>query len=798
MEARQLLDLEARRQADMKERLRAQREHAARTEAERIQKERKRAAVADANEKERRRDQEIKREALRLQDEKEARQAQTRAEQDLQEDDQDKRIKALARARYEERQLEWMQQEREQDAKNERDMAQRRERRDAQRRQAPRKISNQELPAASPGTGQNGAGILSNVGAFRRRESDGSLSLPRRQTSAEAFTRVFSQRRREPPPPRPKVTLGTSYEEVTAGEAPTPVERITKDEMPRMVRAGGEGVVPGTDAPISAVNAGERRVLVQCGKSFINLPITPSTTPVDLIFSAANCLTENIEPSKSVLLEHFGKAGIQRPLRRYEHVRDVMNSWDDDKQNSLHIIPSATAGNDVELDSTFVPAGEPDDSSFYMYYSQKPGKWEKRYITLRTDGQVIQSKKPKTKDFSKICHMSDFDVYTPMPVALSKKINPPKRYCFGIKSQQKSAMFMATEDFVHFFCTNSQYDAAAFYKATQGWRSWYLVHIMGEGQKSRLQPTNAGVVDTQTALNTPDNRNNHYQLGSFKPIDFGGIFGNAQQPQQSSDMPIQSRYVKNRSSSSGKAPSSYRQSSSGHGASHSARSSQDQDPSTFAPSGLLGRSYSIRQAEVQAKSSDSQNEGPFISGPSLMSEIDSALGNTNTAMRRQSSRHSATQKPLLDFSSEHLNLPQDAKHGKGFHPQNVGSGGLIESATGPDPAPNDTMLGRGKSVRGTGLHWHKRHSQTSTEESPFLANGLLANLGHSQGGVRTGRGVMQGSDAQGPMLDMREKSQFAQGSLLEQAEQEKRFGTNAPVIDRRKGREVTVGTGEGL
>ncbi|KAK8203583.1 hypothetical protein M8818_005232 [Zalaria obscura] len=197
---------------------------------------------------------------------------------------------------------------------------------------------------------------------------------------------------------------------------------------PSAIRPGGGGVVPGRDAPLSAVNAGDRKVLVQCNRQSIYLPVTPTTTSVDLINSAANCLSENIYTKSSVLLESFDKAGVQRPLRRYEHVRDVMNSWDDDKQNSLIVIPSVAAGANIQaLGVSYVPREKPEETSFLLYYSQKVGSWDKRLITIRLDGQVVMTKKPKDKDVTTLCHLSDFDIYTPTARQASKKIKPPKK-----------------------------------------------------------------------------------------------------------------------------------------------------------------------------------------------------------------------------------------------------------------------------------------------------------------------------------------------------------------------------------
>ena len=85
-----------------------------------------------------------------------------------------------------------------------------------------------------------------------------------------------------------------------------------------------------------------------CNEKRILLPVTPTTTPLDLIKSAATVLTDPIDVRTAVISELFTKVSITRPLRNYEYVRDVMNSWDYDNQNELTIIDSDVDGIDQD------------------------------------------------------------------------------------------------------------------------------------------------------------------------------------------------------------------------------------------------------------------------------------------------------------------------------------------------------------------------------------------------------------------------------------------------------------------
>ncbi len=287
---------------------------------------------------------------------------------------------------------------------------------------------------------------------------------------------------------------------------------------------------PNFDAPVSAVNAGERRVSVKCRDAFITLPIQPSTTVKDILNSASLCMSESIDPKSAVLLESFSQLGLERPLRRYERIRDVMNSWDNDAQNHLFIMgvnDCAAPG----LQVVEVPHQQPFGTTVQIYHSQKPGKWDKRWLKLREDGQITTSKNENSIDSTNICHISDFDLYAPTARQL-KKLKPPKKLCYALKSQEKSAMFLSGANFVHFFSTKDKEIADKWYHAVHTWRSWYLVNVLGEGQNRPAEPGYGQHLD-----NRPGTSNSKetlpYVLGSFKSlVDFssGLEAGRSSQP----------------------------------------------------------------------------------------------------------------------------------------------------------------------------------------------------------------------------------------------------------------------------
>src|ERR1700709_1179517 len=100
-------------------------------------------------------------------------------------------------------------------------------------------------------------------------------------------------------------------------------------------------------------------------------------------------MTQNIAPSTAILLESYTQLGLERRVRRYEHIRDIMNSWDRDTQNALILQNSDSPKFDTDLEAASVPKDPPPDVTVYLYHSQKPGRWHKCYVTLLASGQMF-------------------------------------------------------------------------------------------------------------------------------------------------------------------------------------------------------------------------------------------------------------------------------------------------------------------------------------------------------------------------------------------------------------------------
>lgn len=575
---------------------------------------------------------------------------------------------------------------------------------------------------------------------------------------------------------------------------------------------------PAFDAPVSAVNAGERRVKVMFDQNLICLPVTPSTTPSEIIRSAADQLAGSIDPNGTVLLESFKQLGLERPLRRYEHVRDVLNSWDNDMQNALVIKPSPTVGGEDLLDLHSVSTSQPVDTLVYIHYSQRPGHWDKRWVTLRSDGQMLVAKR-EGGETANICHMSDFDIYIPTARQSAKSIRPPRKICFAVKSQQKSTMFLSTANFVHFFSTSDRTLAATWYKAVLEWRSWYLVNVMGEGKEVPQGPKRVSMkVELEKGSNTGSSKSES-QVKPPEPSSHGiSTKGNSalvshdtehlaliKQPNSRhnvaedpfDDFPFRSRSkphpLESKKPTKGADLAAWRQ----HGLSFT-ETMPSEEPEPFAATGLLGRTY-IQRQKVQREREKVQNAGS--ARPAAMSD-----SNPVNHSHRTLSQHPKL-KPLIDLTPQYREPPQHARKGRGVTLEQIPVGGLVEVANTPEAAitiPPSTTRRRSTSGAGDGPSVGRSRTvqrdpnsrsplnlkQSSTSRgigNMDFTGELVTTNSKGEGGAWNGRGIKnEDRQAKGPMLDVGEEFQ------LEGAERQ-----NAGVHGSGRKRDVIEAGGDG-
>lgn len=487
---------------------------------------------------------------------------------------------------------------------------------------------------------------------------------------------------------------------------------------------------------------------------------------MDIIFSTANLVSHHVNPKNSVVAECYVGMGLERRLRRYERIRDVMNSWDRDQQCSLVVMSYDDSPNDKNLHLESVPKTDdaPMGFTFQMHTYSRPGRWAKRWVTLLDNGQMFSSKKPDIKftdkDSTPLCHLSDFDIYTINNTDVTRHLRPPKKHCFAIKSQQKEVVFANRENFVHFFSTEDDDLAERFQFLVHTWRSWYLVNkqvdfTKKEGiafarssieqvKRSKSLAKSTSARQTQTAEEDP------YLIGDFKPLldmkafdkpleEFGKPLPRRQKPsfeeaenpasRQSSVRKMRSNALPRLKSPPPPMPDPF------------------QMQREFSAGSLLGDTYDKRKHEVDSGtvSTTRKVEGPFTEGPSLLNKAASTPTSPTGFPRSHSwftsiSEHSSHSRPpttrtnraatsagpqgrhpgqpLVDIGQDGSQPPPRRMASKGRAVRPTNGGPLINHATGGLPgSASSSSITRMASTSGSHLSASRQRSRSTAEST---------------------------------------------------------------------------------
>ncbi|GAA6005756.1 hypothetical protein JCM10207_005323 [Rhodosporidiobolus poonsookiae] len=157
------------------------------------------------------------------------------------------------------------------------------------------------------------------------------------------------------------------------------------------------------------------------------------------------------------LWEVWRSLGLERPIREYEFVADIVKSWDDSsnvlvfRRTPLWPVLSSHA----RLHPTMPRMGP-------VQLEVKKGKWSKRFLELK-EGALSYSKSEKGKDATILCQLSNFDVFF-----VSEKgqadVKPPKPFVFALKSRLTRAHFEEKSEWCHFVSIKTSDEALGWTK----------------------------------------------------------------------------------------------------------------------------------------------------------------------------------------------------------------------------------------------------------------------------------------------------------------------------------------------
>jgi len=148
-----------------------------------------------------------------------------------------------------------------------------------------------------------------------------------------------------------------------------------------------------------------------------------------------------------MLFEVSQDFGMERPIRHFEVVSEVINSWDKDKSVNLLVAKKTPLA--PLLHPSAMPSSSPVFST-YVEWESKPRKWSKKWLELRDQGLWL-SKKDNGKDEIFLCSLANFDAYVVTRIHKS-----PKPYVFAVKSTDNLSFFENSADYVHVFCCSEK------------------------------------------------------------------------------------------------------------------------------------------------------------------------------------------------------------------------------------------------------------------------------------------------------------------------------------------------------
>ncbi|XJO71934.1 hypothetical protein BDV3_001362 [Batrachochytrium dendrobatidis] len=182
------------------------------------------------------------------------------------------------------------------------------------------------------------------------------------------------------------------------------------------------------------------RIYIEDARSFKTLVLTSLMSADQVVRNVIDSFHLDASPDWA-LFELCNDMGIERPVRDWEIVTDVISAWD--TTNSLNAIVMKKYGYRVTLSCKSLTGRFPRIQG-YLYLEMKPGKWHKRFCVLRDS--IIYYFQEADSTETVLCNLSQFDVYT---LSQHKKKTPTK-FCFALRSTGSVSLYKNKHDYCKF------------------------------------------------------------------------------------------------------------------------------------------------------------------------------------------------------------------------------------------------------------------------------------------------------------------------------------------------------------
>ncbi|KAG8812545.1 hypothetical protein FRC17_001982 [Serendipita sp. 399] len=332
------------------------------------------------------------------------------------------------------------------------------------------------------------------------------------------------QQQQQQPPQRTRSRADTLVQKLTGGSGSSVTGKLIRQRanslhssraapqlppLPPLPSFAGSQEGVSMDSQRSGAGAGamggmqQQRVFIGDMQRFSVVEIGPRTNARDVlreIVQKGDLRVEEVESGDWMLFEVSNDFGMERPIREYEIVMEIYNSWNSDTRVNYFMAKRTPLTPYLAADA--IPKTSPTFGG-YVEWEHKRGKWTKRWLELREHALWL-SKRQGAKDATVLCALSNFDAYTVTRIHKS-----PKPFVFSVKSVQNLRLFENMTDYHHVFCCEA-FEGAQWFHHILVARS-YVLHqermvLFRQLSASKSKPSTAPSSATVSRAQSPSSK----------------------------------------------------------------------------------------------------------------------------------------------------------------------------------------------------------------------------------------------------------------------------------------------------
>ncbi|KAI5480006.1 pleckstrin-like domain-containing protein [Pseudohyphozyma bogoriensis] len=270
------------------------------------------------------------------------------------------------------------------------------------------------------------------------RTPDQTHPPPRSPRSSSNSPRTPTGLAPAPPRTRPIVPQSTSLPVMSRQNTVSSIKGVSASPAASTLAA----VTP----PRAASPATEHRIFVGDHSKHFVASATATTRCGDIVAmaKARGVLMFGTEAEGGFALWEICRSlGVERPIREYEFLTDVLKTWDHD--SNILLIRRTPLWPVLSAHLRPQPSASRSD---WVQVADKKNKWSKRYLNLQ-ETTLSHSKSEKGKDSTLLCQLSSFDVFFVASHTV-EQLKAPKPFVFALKSLLPRAHFEEASEYCYF------------------------------------------------------------------------------------------------------------------------------------------------------------------------------------------------------------------------------------------------------------------------------------------------------------------------------------------------------------